>query len=229
MNRLYSIKLSEFFFVALILSLLVILFHETFLDQTLIHPFFSKTEPHWPWRDHFFTETLLHKGGVKFVALLALITIGLRFHPKVRNNPNYKIFIYHTFLSVAFSIALVAFIKKSNPILCPWSLKVFGGPRDFVSLSDFFNSHLRVAKCFPGGHSSGAYAWISLYFSYQLTTGRRKYLLLLPGLILGFIFGITQQMRGAHFASHDFGTILVCWIVAGMMTYPFYYFKKSKN
>ena len=30
-----------------------------------------------------------------------------------------------------------------------------------------------------------------------------------PGSLIGFVFGLTQQMRGAHFFSHDLATILV--------------------
>jgi len=28
------------------------------------------------------------------------------------------------------------------------------------------------------------------------------------------VFGVSQQLRGAHFASHDVWTLTICWIVA---------------
>jgi membrane-associated PAP2 superfamily phosphatase len=30
-------------------------------------------------------------------------------------------------------------------------------------------------------------------------------------LSVGLIFGISQQLRGAHFISHDLWTLAICW------------------
>ncbi len=73
---------------------------------------------------------------------------------------------------------------------------------------------------------------MGLYFSHQLTTGERRYRLLIPGVALGLIFGVTQQMRGAHFFSHDLATFLVVWIVSGAVALfmaKFINLKQQKN
>ena len=40
---------------------------------------------------------------------------------------------------------------------------------------------------------------------------RRTYLHV---LLLGLVFGIGQQLRGAHFVSHDVWTLGLCWFIA---------------
>jgi membrane-associated PAP2 superfamily phosphatase len=37
-------------------------------------------------------------------------------------------------------------------------------------------------------------------------------------LIVGFVFGFSQQLRGAHFLSHDIYSLLVC-LFANMVVY----------
>lgn len=216
MKPLYSIKIWEYIIVSVTLLILVLIFHETNIDRTLVSPFFSNLEPHWPWRNAFVTEKLLHKGGVKFIGIIVLTLIALRlFNKKIKENQRYRIFIYHTLLSASCSIYIIYLMKKNTPILCPWYLKEFGGGSDFVSITQIFDQTLPIMKCFPAGHSSAGYAWICIYFSYQLISGNQKRSLLLPGLFLGLIYGVTQQMRGAHFVSHDIATLLITWLVAG--------------
>lgn len=41
-----------------------------------------------------------------------------------------------------------------------------------------------------------------------------RWLGLMIGLVAGLIFGISQQLRGAHFLSHDLWSLTICWLVA---------------
>jgi membrane-associated PAP2 superfamily phosphatase len=34
------------------------------------------------------------------------------------------------------------------------------------------------------------------------------------GLVAGGVFGAAQQLRGAHFLSHDLWTLATCWTVS---------------
>ena len=64
--------------------------------------------------------------------------------------------------------------------------------------------------CFP------QYFYASVYYPKQ----RMK--VLTTVLILGFIFGISQQLRGAHFLSHDIWSLLVCLFVnIGVYSYAY--------
>ncbi len=42
------------------------------------------------------------------------------------------------------------------------------------------------------------------------------------GLVAGLIFGISQQLRGAHFLSHDLWSLTICWLVALGFFYLFF-------
>jgi membrane-associated PAP2 superfamily phosphatase len=39
------------------------------------------------------------------------------------------------------------------------------------------------------------------------------------GLVLGIMFGASQQVRGAHFLSHDVFSLAVCWFSSLMLIY----------
>ena len=56
----------------------------------------------------------------------------------------------------------------------------------------------RAVCAFPQGMVRPAWRWMALA----------------AGLMIGAIFGWTQQVRGAHFLSHDLWTLLICWVVA---------------
>ena len=227
--KIFKINLFEFFSVALIFLIAVFLFHETKIDEILIRPFYSSESASWPFQNAFLFQNVLHKGGEKLDVLIVISFISILFTKKIRSDRGLQILFYHGLLSALLCMAIVTVLKSSNPILCPWDTGAFGGLHGFVSLFSFFDRNLPVSHCFPAGHSSGGFAWISFYFSGQLVYGERRARYLAPGLILGCIFGITQQMRGAHFISHDFATFVICWIVSGLTAIGFEYLFKKKT
>jgi len=48
-----------------------------------------------------------------------------------------------------------------------------------------------------------------------------RWLGLAIGILSGLIFGLTQQFRGAHFASHDLWSLAICWYISALM-YTFF-------
>ena len=68
--------------------------------------------------------------------------------------------------------------------------------------------------CFPAGHASAGYAWVALYFFFLATRPAWRWRGLAIGLATGAVFGISQQLRGAHFLSHDIFAMIICWGVA---------------
>ena len=71
-----------------------------------------------------------------------------------------------------------------------------------------------AASCFPAGHASAGYAWVALYFFFLARRPAWRWRGLAIGLIAGAVFGIAQQLRGAHFFSHDLWTLMICWSTA---------------
>ncbi|RYE95440.1 MAG: hypothetical protein EOO41_05650, partial [Methanobacteriota archaeon] len=65
--------------------------------------------------------------------------------------------------------------------------------------------------CFPAGHASAGYAWVALYFCALALRPAWRMPALWMGIAAGLLFGIAQQLRGAHFLSHDLWSLAVCW------------------
>jgi len=114
-------------------------------------------------------------------------------------------------LSVALGVGAVGLLKRLTNVDCPWSLAEFGGQLPYVHLFADRPDSLPRAQCFPGGHSSSGFALFALYF---LTLGRSRRLarLALGGaLLVGGVFALGQEARGAHFLSHDLWSAALLW------------------
>jgi membrane-associated PAP2 superfamily phosphatase len=66
-------------------------------------------------------------------------------------------------------------------------------------------------NCFPAGHASGGYAWLAFYFLGVYKQSAWRWVGLGFALSIGLIFGVSQQLRGAHFITHDLWTLGICW------------------
>ena len=117
-------------------------------------------------------------------------------------------------LSVLLSTTLVAVIKSHTNMDCPWDLNGLGGSRPYIPLFTARPAWLPHNACFPAGHASAGYAWLSLYFFFLMSRSAWRWHGLAIGAGAGLFFGITQQLRGAHFFTHDLTTAAICWFVA---------------
>jgi membrane-associated PAP2 superfamily phosphatase len=117
-------------------------------------------------------------------------------------------------LSVLLSTSIVALLKSATQMDCPWDLLGYGGQRPFIDLFATRPAGLPAAACFPAGHASAGYAWVALYFFAGAVRPRWRIAGLCTGLAAGLVFGFAQQLRGAHFLSHDLASLMVCWLVA---------------
>ena len=68
-------------------------------------------------------------------------------------------------------------------------------------------------RCFPAAHASSGYAFMALYFLGYERSRKLARFGLAAGLLLGLIFGVAQQSRGAHFISHDLWSALFAWMI----------------
>ena len=114
-------------------------------------------------------------------------------------------------LSVLGGIALTTLVKRMSATSCPWDLLAFGGAVPYVShwalgLGDGGPGH-----CFPAGHASAAFGFVGAWFVLRRTQPRLARWWLPMALVVGFVLGVAQQMRGAHFMSHTFWTAFICW------------------
>jgi len=204
------------------------------LDLWLAGHFYDSASRSWPYRDRFLTSTLLHTGGKYLVAFIALTNILAILGSFVAKPlaPYRKDFIY-ILVAALTGIAVVAALKDLTHIYVPWDLRIFGGDRPYVRLFDAPVAGEPVGHGFPGGHSSGGFGYLSLYFALMLHGHRYRYRALALALALGVSFSIAQQLRGAHFLSHDMFSFVVCWTSALLWALAFYprqwFWAKGRN
>lgn len=120
-------------------------------------------------------------------------------------------------LAVTASVLTISVLKHFSMTSCPWDLRLFGGPADYVSHWAWGVADKGVGHCFPGGHASSAFAFLAtcvpFLLSSQARTRRHGKLLLVGIVLVGLVLGLTQTVRGAHYPSHTFWTAWICWTV----------------
>lgn len=196
--------------------LVLIVLHLTKADLYIAEWLFREegSQPGWALRHNFFLEHILHNGGRHVVSLLSLtliVTLIASFF-KASIKPWRKDLIL-LFANVAISILLVRFGKEYSNVSCPWDVLQFGGSKPWIPFPDSVFSSLDLGQCFPGGHSSGAFAWVALYYFAVQHMPRMKMKFLSFAIILGTLFAICQELRGAHFLTHDLTSLLLCWMI----------------
>ena len=172
----------------------------------------------WNLRDSALTETLVHKVGGAITRLAALIVIFYcirRLFVPTKHPRNAYLYLLLALLSPPLIVLLM---KSTLPVDCPWDLQRYGGTFSYDGL---FSSGWSVGRsgCFPAGHASGGYAWIALFFYFRATRPALQWRALAIALGVGAVFGICQQLRGAHFLSHDVWTLVVCWTFSYVLSH----------
>ena len=184
-------------------------------DHWLAGRIFAWQGQAWSLREAWVTETVIHVWGRNAVAIawLALLLAWLHIHRSHPRSPLRRPLAYLV-LAVLVSCLLVSWIKSWSNMDCPWDLLRYGGQREFFGLFDARPPELGRGRCFPDGHASAGYAWLALYFFFLAAAPRWRWVGLGAGIAVGLVFGISQQLRGAHFLSHDLATAALCWLVA---------------
>ncbi|MBW6520304.1 MAG: phosphatase PAP2 family protein [Desulfoarculaceae bacterium] len=199
----------------------------TGLDLALVMPFYDPSLKVWPYNSHWLTSDILHSGGrdfVEVVGVLILMVFILSFF--VDRLKSYRKGSGYLLLACLLGLALVAIGKGVTHIYSPWDLRIFGGSQPYIRLFDPVPEGAVVGHAFPAGHSSGGFAFFSLYFLAKEYKPHLRMYGLLIALAIGFTFGFGQQMRGAHFFSHDLFSLVICWY-ASLITYVFYFKRES--
>lgn len=188
-------------------------------DQWLADQLYRWQGSQWALRDAWWTSHLLHKGGRNLSTFAALLVIlGLiRTRFDARWRPLRKPLLY-LLLAVALSTGVVSLLKSWTHMDCPWDLERYGGLRPFIGLLQARPISMGHAACFPAGHASAGYAWVALYFFMLQIRPQWRWPALAAALAVGAAFGFAQQLRGAHFLSHDLWSLAISWAVAALLS-----------
>ncbi len=175
----------------------------------------------WALRDTWITENFLHTGGRTLSVLLALGLLVLFLLSFLHEclKP-YRRGLLYVFLAALLGSLIVSTLKSLTHRDCPWDLLRYGGLKPELSyFSTMLETGLEKGKCFPAGHASAGYCWFGFYFfARRFFPEWRMTAFLLP-LATGMVFGFDQQLRGAHFISHDLWSAWICWVSAFALSF----------
>lgn len=200
---------------ALLFIVAVVVFETTTLDVSLANHFYDFASQQWPYKDSWWASQLIHEYGRRLIVLLFLINVGVLTLAYLRPRlKEYRRPAAYMALVLIFAPLIVSMGKKISNTDCPWELDIYGGDRPYILLFEDRPNHLPATQCFPGGHSSGGFALLGLYFLFLKRNTRLAKLGLAIGLGMGGIFAFGQEVRGAHFISHDTWSAALCWFIA---------------
>jgi membrane-associated PAP2 superfamily phosphatase len=207
----------------LLLSLLFVLVTGSDFDQMLASWFYQLQGGQWLLQNYWLTETVLHQGvrQVNQWVMALLLCYWLTLVVTGRRASSHRA-LGVLLLSLILCFSSVALFKKYIPMDCPWDLQQFGGDKNFVGLFSFRPETMAPNQCFPAGHASIGYGWMALYYFCLLICPAKARLALFSSICLGLVLGFAQQLRGAHFISHDIATAAVCWLIVSF-TFRWFY------
>ncbi len=195
----------------------------TEFDLLVSRNFYDADLSLWTYGDTAWANTWLHKGGRDLIFLVGVSAITTLVLSYLRGNcRRWRRPALYLVASIALGTGVVAGLKQITEVDCPWNLEDFGGNRPYVHIFENRPEGLPPGRCFPGGHSSGAFSLFGVFFILQDRNSPKAKLALLGTLGLGALFAFGQWVRGAHFVSHDLWSAFICWIVAlGLYLGPF--------
>ena len=176
----------------------------------------------FPLKTHPWLSQILHNRGKQAAVLCFLLLWLLVWLPLGPWRALARRERLAAALAVTTSVMTVSLLKHFSLTSCPWDLRLFGGPADYVSHWAWGVADHGGGQCFPGGHASSAFGFLAAGLPFVLSgqhSLRRHGLRLLAGTVLvGLGFGLTQTVRGAHYPSHTLWTAWICWTV-GLLVY----------
>lgn len=188
------------------------------IDMQLIHPWIDSAG-NFPLKNNWFLVEINHK-LIKHLVIGFFVIILLSWIASFKFDQlkAFKWQLGYLFWVSVLSTVLIGLLKSHSAHACPWSMTestAFGYVWDFSAIQ---------GHCFPGGHASTGFSLLTGFFVFRKSNPKIAYFFLCLGLVLGFITGWGQMMRGAHFLSHNLWT---GWIIYtfNLLVYRIFYNK----
>jgi membrane-associated PAP2 superfamily phosphatase len=180
-------------------------------DLALAHWFGTPTG--FPYRDHWLFSGVLHRGARRVAWTLQLGLVLAVFWPV---GPLRALTRTERVQMLAASLAALlatTLLKDASLTSCPWELSSFGGRAHYVSHWTWGVTDGGEGNCFPAGHASAAFCFLSGFLALRPHAPRAAHTWLAIALAAGALIGMAQQVRGAHYMSHTLWTAWLCWTV----------------
>jgi len=191
---------------------IMLLFYLYDIDSHIADYLYHLEGGQWVLKDNVITKSVFHDDGRFLSELMGVLLIGFTVTAFLKKSlSHWRRPLLYLIAAVTASTVTVSLIKHAISMDCPWDLVRYGGDLPFIGLFETRPAGMPDTACFPAGHASAGYAWVALYFCLAVRAPGWKYLGLALGLGMGLAFGVDQQLRGAHFFSHDLYTLMICW------------------
>lgn len=186
-------------------------------DFKSLDPLFDFSLQQWRYGDSWWANTLIHEWGRDLIALFFVGAFFLWLWGWIFKQSHLSGWRYaagYIVLAILLTTSLVGLGKKLSNVDCPRDLQHYNGDRPYVHIFSDKPDDQQQGRCFPAGHSSGAFSLLVFYF--LLYSRNRRQALISLGLVLGLglVYAFGQWARGAHFPSHDIWSAAIAWYVS---------------
>jgi membrane-associated PAP2 superfamily phosphatase len=201
-------------FYALVLTglLLLILMRFPYLDVALADIYFDADQQIFPLKNTWFAKTLMHeyvKLCLQYVGLALCVAVLSDIVQPWFSNAWLRVRLRFVALSAVSIPLVITLLKRISVLHCPWDIDRYGGVYPYIAMFDPLPAHMIAGHCFPAGHATSG-LWLAacavFWWPHQPNIAGRVFAI---GLMVGFVLGWVQQMRGAHFLSH---TLMSVWL-----------------
>lgn len=228
--------------IPLFLALLVfIVFDLAGFDITISNWLYDPVSHTFPFEHNRLFENITHRWAriiPNWVGELAIIGAGLSLiWPllKDRRTPTpiarplqwlagYRLDLFFVVVAFAVATGVIHYFKSHTSIYCPVETTLYGGSMPRQEWYENFNllHEAGAGRCWPGGHASGGFTLVALYFVALRYRWRHAKTLLWASMILGCIYGTTRVLQGWHFMSHTFWAGIFVWLSTLFTAMAFY-------
>lgn len=184
----------------------------SFIDFAIEDIYFDAQQQVFPWKHTWFAETLMHQHFKLALQSIGILVCGLALSDCIKpwlSSQWVRLRLRFVALSAVLIPLVITLFKRANALHCPWDIDRYGGAYPHLSPFDAMPVNMAYGHCFPAGHASTG-LWLAAFAVFWLPhQPKRAWFIAGLGLLIGFVLGWVQQMRGAHFLTH---TLMSVWL-----------------
>jgi membrane-associated PAP2 superfamily phosphatase len=160
-----------------------------------------------------FLVNVMHDGLKTLIFIVSATLIGLWLASfKFSRFKTIRRQLLWAFAGMLLSTTLVLVIKNLSVHSCPDKLLMYHGTKPYFDLLNTFTQSSLAGHCWPGGHASAGICLLAIYYAFRKTHPITGHIVLALSLLLWFLMGWAQIMRGLHFLSHNLWTAWLVWL-----------------
>jgi membrane-associated PAP2 superfamily phosphatase len=176
--------------------------------------FYDRRAGVWLGADTWWAVGLIHTGGAWLVRVAGLAALGALmasfWQVRLASLRRAATFLVAGLL---FCPAAAGALKQITNVDCPRDLQYYGGSRPYIRPLGARPDALPRGHCYPGAHASSGFALMSFYFVILGPRPKLARRVLAVTVLIGAVFSVGQQARGAHFLSHDLASAALAWFL----------------